>query len=388
MTSLIYTSEEWWNQERLSTLHALTFQLQEVLSPSPGKSYQFCLESWKLEWKSWPMSLWLSLHPTTTTPVYDILLSTPLCNEVATQCLSVRYIFCFQTCASLSHWFLKLLQFHLHIFLFFSFQLLAHILFPENIFSSFSFCVFAPLLILWMHYGNLTMEFRFCIHPSFAPFSCLQPNLQHHWLDGSTFHVPSLHFFSCQSALLLFALKDFATLLSSKTDLYTFLNCHLTNFVSSEMSIIHSGTVHISCCAYLEHPHSQHGQLNAIFFNGLISSSDKIHLNPQVVCSFCYLKQPPDETFENGLYQIFTKVMTILRSFLYTWQVQFRSSHSALNATPLALQDALMTSTYGWHLKCRASPFSCLLLSSLFYSFVLQIFPLFVACRRIPFLPP
>lgn len=83
------------------------------------------------------------------------------------------------------------------------------------------------------------------------------------------------------------------------------------------MSIIRSGTAHISCCAYLEHPRSQRGRLNAIFFDGLISSSDEIHLNPQVACSLRYLKRSPDETLESGLYQIFAKVMTVLHSFLY-----------------------------------------------------------------------
>ena len=89
------------------------------------------------------------------------------------------------------------------------------------------------------------------------------------------------------------------------------------------MSIIRTGSAHVSCRAFLDNSHSLSGRQNAVFFDGFITPLEQDEAHPHVTCSFRYLKRTPSEILEDGFYDIFAKVTTrfllcleIVRPFL------------------------------------------------------------------------
>lgn len=78
------------------------------------------------------------------------------------------------------------------------------------------------------------------------------------------------------------------------------------------MSMIRSGSAHISCRAFLEHPRSVSRRQAAVFFDGLIASVDRVETAPQIACSFRYIKRSPTEVLDCGIYEIFAKVTSAL----------------------------------------------------------------------------
>jgi hypothetical protein len=90
------------------------------------------------------------------------------------------------------------------------------------------------------------------------------------------------------------------------------------------MSIIRTGSAHLSCRAFLEHPCSLPRHPNAIFFDAVIFCPEDVQISGRINCSLCYLKHCPKQNVPAGLYDIFAKVIDTITMKTLTLHYRLR----------------------------------------------------------------